>query len=453
MSSNDYLFSTRTHRGRVRLANEDAYAISTADCIEGRCAGTIPRGGWALLADGMGGHAGGRIASQLAIECLRSLAHRFHAEGEIEDVVAAANDALFTAMKDDEVLAGMGTTIAGVVLSEQSAALMRLTLGIFGDAIDRPIDTWHSRQGPIDIGGFQVTPFLTDHSALDAYMLLIEKDGMRMFYTGDFRTHGRKSVLVERMMSDPPAGVDVLLMEGTNLRSDKPVVTEVDLEARFIALARDVPGHIFVDWSAQNFDRTVTLLRAARRTGRDLVLDMYAADALLQVADGTRLPCPGHPDFPELKVVITPSMKRLYSRIGRSGFVDELVAKGCATSRRKVAEKPAILMARNSLVRDFEAGGDLPMTASDCFVHSSWSGYLDESNVNSGWIVAGRAGARRELIHTSGHASAPELSRFAAAIDPQILVPVHGVEWDAPGIALPPVKRLRDGERWAIGSA
>lgn len=76
-------------------------------------------------------------------------------------------------------------------------------------------------------------------------------------------------------------------------------------------LARDVPGHIFVDWSAQNFDRTVSLLRAARRTERDLVLDMYAADALLQIANGTRLPCPAHPDFPELKVVITPGMKRL----------------------------------------------------------------------------------------------------------------------------------------------
>ena len=336
---------------------------------------------------------------------------------------------------------------------EKSAALMRLTLGIFGGVIDRQINTWHSRQGPIDAGGFWVTPFLTDHSALDAYMLLIEKDGVRILYTGDFRTHGRKSVLVERMMSNPPAAVDVLLMEGTNLRSDKPVVTEDDLETRFMALAREVPGHIFVDWSAQNFDRTVTLLRAARQTGRDLVLDMYAADALLQVANGTRLPSPGDPDFPELKVVITPNMKRLYARNGRSGFVEELVAMGCATSRRKVSEKPAILIARNSLVRDFEAGGDLPMTARDCFVHSSWSGYLDESNVTSGWIVAGRAGARRELIHTSGHASAPELSRFAAAIDPRILVPVHGVEWDAPGIALPPVKRLRDGERWPIGSA
>ena len=121
MSSNDYHFSARTHRGRVRLANEDALAISTADCIEARCAGTIPNGGWALLADGMGGHAAGRIAGQLAIECLRSLEHRLHAQGGIEDAVAAANVALFTAMREDEALAGMGTTIAGVVLSQKGA--------------------------------------------------------------------------------------------------------------------------------------------------------------------------------------------------------------------------------------------------------------------------------------------------------------------------------------------
>ncbi|WP_066542502.1 MBL fold metallo-hydrolase [Sphingomonas sp. CCH18-B1] len=333
---------------------------------------------------------------------------------------------------------------------EKSAALMRLTLGVFGESIERPISTWHSRQGALDIGGFRVTPFLTDHSALDAYMLLIERDEVRVLYTGDFRTHGRKAALVEGMIARPPRDIDVLLMEGTNLCSDKPVVTESDLEARFLELAQAVPGHLFVDWSAQNFDRTVTLFRTARRSGRDLVLDLYAADALLQIAEGTGLPCPGDPRFPELKVIITPKMKWLYQRMGRAGFV-EVIRRGCATSRQRVAARPAIVMARKSLVMDYEDRASLPMTGADCFVHSSWRGYLDASDAASGWAVAARAGARRELVHTSGHASAADLSRFARAIDPRVLVPVHGVEWDAPGIALPPVQRLRDGERWTIG--
>jgi len=33
----------------------------------------------------------------------------------------------------------------------------------------------------------------------------------------------RKSVLVDRIMAKPPADIDVLLSEGTNLGADKPL--------------------------------------------------------------------------------------------------------------------------------------------------------------------------------------------------------------------------------------
>lgn len=40
---------------------------------------------------------------------------------------------------------------------------------------------------PLRIGPFTVTPFLVDHSAFDAYALLIEAAGRRLFYSGDIR--------------------------------------------------------------------------------------------------------------------------------------------------------------------------------------------------------------------------------------------------------------------------
>ncbi len=45
----------------------------------------------------------------------------------------------------------------------------------------------------VDIGPFHITPYLVDHSAFDAYALLVESDGRRVFYSGDFRAHGRKA--------------------------------------------------------------------------------------------------------------------------------------------------------------------------------------------------------------------------------------------------------------------
>ena len=44
---------------------------------------------------------------------------------------------------------------------------------------------------PVDIGPFRVTPLLVDHSAFDAYALVVEAEGKRVFYSGDFRAHGR----------------------------------------------------------------------------------------------------------------------------------------------------------------------------------------------------------------------------------------------------------------------
>ncbi len=73
-------------------------------------------------------------------------------------------------------------------------------------------------------------------------------------------------------------------MEGTNLRSSKPVMTEEDVEQQFVDLAAKTRRHVFVDWSAQNIDRTVSLFRAARRTGRKFVIDLYSADVLDSIA-------------------------------------------------------------------------------------------------------------------------------------------------------------------------
>ena len=67
---------------------------------------------------------------------------------------------------------------------------------------------------PLTLGPFTVTPYLVDHSAFDAYALLVEANGKRLFYSGDLRAHGRKHALFDRMLRHPPAAIDAMLMEG-----------------------------------------------------------------------------------------------------------------------------------------------------------------------------------------------------------------------------------------------
>ena len=106
-------------------------------------------------------------------------------------------------------------------------------------------------------------------------------------------------------------------------------------------------------------------------------------------------------------------------------------------------------MLRDPMLDDFERGG-LGFTPDDTCVFSNWLGYLRPDDPRTAWFRAQALGARVEHIHTSGHASPAEISRFALAIAPRAVVPVHGLAWDDPQIELPPVRRLGDGEPWEI---
>ena len=328
-----------------------------------------------------------------------------------------------------------------VYCGEPTRRLIQLTSGIFGKPIDRDFRPWKSG-APFEVGPFRITPHLTDHSAFDAHMLLIEVEGKRLLYSGDFRTHGRKSALVDRLMASPPADLDVLLMEGTNLGSDKPCVTESELEADFEALFRETKGRVFVAWSAQNIDRTVTLYRAALKTGRTLVVDLYTAEVLEMLAEFGKLP---QPDWDGVKIVVTSAMARMYRRKGDEAFVERMVPHGMSAKKLNTTPEKWVVMTRPSLMRDYAKSGVEP-NAADAWSWSMWRGYLknDDGVAVQTWFDAG--GARAAHIHTSGHASPSDLRAFAKSMDPQWLVPIHGVAWDDQPQGFPPIRRLRDGE-------
>ena len=60
--------------------------------------------------------------------------------------------------------------------------------------------------------------------------------------------------------------------------------------------------------------------------------------------------------------------------------------------------------------------------------YSMWEGYLKETSVQRVVTWLKERDIPWQVIHTSGHASAVDLQRFAAALAPRILVPIHSFE-------------------------
>jgi serine/threonine protein phosphatase PrpC len=122
----------RTDKGLVRANNEDALYIDD-------------KAGLLVVADGMGGHASGEIASKLAIDVIRdyfkafkesraALIGKFDEEYSrmakaIGSSVRLANQAIYEAAKSNAGWQGMGTTVAAVVINNN-----RLSIAHVGDS-------------------------------------------------------------------------------------------------------------------------------------------------------------------------------------------------------------------------------------------------------------------------------------------------------------------------------
>lgn len=299
----------------------------------------------------------------------------------------------------------------------------------------------------IRVGPFSITPYLVDHSAFDAYALLVEANGSRLFYSGDLRGHGRKARLFERLIAHPPSEVSTMLMEGSSLgrlRPDQAFPTEADIETQMTERFRR-PGFVGVCASAQNIDRVVSLYRACKRTGRTLLLDLYALEVL--AATGSEN-IPGA-DWPNIAVYVPEYQRRHIKRMARFEIVDRYKAHRIYREALVHRIGNCVMLFRHAMVDDIDmitgAWADARV------IWSQWDGYLKTQSSLVFQTKLAERGVPLEVIHTSGHASIADLRRLADAVAPGTLVPVHTFEGDRfLDLFGNNVVRRADGEWWKV---
>lgn len=315
-------------------------------------------------------------------------------------------------------------------------------------------ETGHLRhREPLTLGPFTITPYLNDHSAFDAYSLLIEADGRRLFYTGDIRAHGRKSAIFDSLLADPPTGVNVLLCEGTNVhpddgRTSKPVMTEDDVELAMAKTFADTEGLVVVLSSPQNIDRLVTTYRAALRSNRDLVIDLYSADVASATGRDT-IPHLGE-DWPRVHAFL-PLRQRV--KVKQSG---EFTRAEVIRDRRVFAETLAENPSKYVLFGSYQS--EIPRLLAKngpglgAVVWSLWDGYLPGPSGERLTKNLEAAGVPLIHHHTSGHAPPADLRRLVDALDAGRLVPVHTEHPEdfADLLQATETRRENDGAWWVV---
>lgn len=164
-----------TDVGRVRDGNEDSFVVDE-------------QLGLFAVADGMGGHRGGEVASTTAVEALRAAVA---AGRSVEDAIVGANDAVLDRAAGEPGLAGMGTTLTAVLPLGDT----QLLIGHVGD----------SRAYLLHAGAFE--RLTEDHSLVEELV----REGR--ITREQAEVHPQRNIVTRALGADAEVAVDVQTIE------------------------------------------------------------------------------------------------------------------------------------------------------------------------------------------------------------------------------------------------
>ncbi len=303
---------------------------------------------------------------------------------------------------------------------------------------------YFEKENTFRIGDISITPYWADHSAFDAYSFLVEANGKSLFYSGDFRSHGRKAKVFYWFTHNAPHNVDYLLLEGTTIsRKSKPFKTEPEIEDELAEVFKQQGKINLIYTSGQNIDRLTSIYKACKRTGKIFVVDVYVAKVLKELSKFAGIPYPSE-DFDNLKVMFPFYTSRRLKNEGNEEVLYQFKKYKITKEEISNQSEKIVMIVRPSMQKDLENiskidGGNL--------IYSMWEGYLKKFNTKHFIDYLTKRKFTIHKIHTSGHADTKTLRKMVEAIKPKNIVPIHTFEGDKyKDIFKEPIVELKDGE-------
>lgn len=266
---------------------------------------------------------------------------------------------------------------------------------------------------PFEIGPFRIEAISMAHSIPESSSLLIETSLGRVLHSGDWKLDatpvaGPPSDVARLQKIGTDGGPLALICDSTNATKDGVSPSESDIAQTLAEVIAECPHRVAVTTFASNLGRVIAIAKAARATGREVVLAGRALHRVVGIGRELGL-MEGVPPFHDQDMFKQlPRSKVLLLCTGSQGEAR------AATARIANGEHPAITM-----------------NAGDTILFSSWAipgnerAVIDIQNqfIDRGIEVITNADRR---IHVTGHPRRGELKQLYDWVKPDLLVPVHG---------------------------
>lgn len=263
----------------------------------------------------------------------------------------------------------------------------------------------------LEWGEFQIMPIIMDHSAFDAYAFRIEAGKLKVFHTGDFRTHGFRSGKLPEVIEKYIGKVDYLVCEATNVgRFSNGIKPEHELQKEFIqAFAENKFNVVYL--SSTNIDRLFGLYHAALKADRPFYVDGYQRKIMDIVAGRDTIW--GKSRLYRYKEGHEPRVLHREGDMFRvnENFIDFLSDRGYVIIARG-GDRFDNLLSR------------IPSEGRKTYL-SMWRGYLDKSKSAYSPALAESVGNSYEYLHTSGHCDMDSLENLVEMLHPKAIIPIH----------------------------
>ena len=264
---------------------------------------------------------------------------------------------------------------------------------------------------PVDIGPFRVEFVHVNHSIPQACAVVVHTPAGSVMWTGDFKFDqtpiGDQPTDFARLAEIGEAGVDVLLMDSTNVERPGYAPSERVVGAALDAIFARAPGRVLVTTFASNVDRIQQVITTSARHERRVALAGRSIVDTVTISSEL-----GALDVPRATLVPLDEIRGMRDRhvtILTTGSQGEPLS---ALTRMAMGQHRSVTIKTGDTV----ILSATPIPGNEGMVSRT----IDHLYRQGAEVIHGAS------VHASGHACQEELKLMLTLVRPHFFVPVHG---------------------------